>query len=190
MYNGSLNNNVVIANIGIPSNLLNQNPKVGDRFYAIVESNSGGIITFALCLIEVISAGDVDTDPFTIKLLGVQHFYRQPIKYYTKHVQVSSIAGFYNFAYKSTNPAAINANPTTVMNEIRSFSINNAIEATGVWIVSGKLHVVTGFKAGSSSNVTLECADLSSTSSATVKKVTTNTTMNAYTMWVETDVNY
>ena len=187
MYNGSLNNNDVIANVGIPSILLNQNPKVGDRFYAIVECNSGGIITLALCLVEVILAGDVDTDPFSIKLLGVQRFYRPPTKYYTKHVQVSSIAGFYNFAYKSTNPAAINANPTTVMNEIRSFSGNNAIEATGVWLVSGKLHVVTGFKAGSSSNVTLECADIFSTSSAIVTKVTTNTAMNAYTMWVETN---
>lgn len=184
MYNGSLNNNDGIANIGIPSILLNQNPKVGDRFYAIVKGNSGGIITFALCLIEVTLAGDTNTDPFSIKLLGVQHFYRQPIKYYTKHVQVSSIAGFYNFAYKSTNPASIKSNPGTVMDEIRSFSGNNAIEATGVWIVSGKLHAVTGFKAGSSINVTLECADLSSTGPI-VTKVTSSTTMNEYTMWVE-----
>ena len=183
-YNGSPSVGSGIASISTPSMSLNQVPKVGDRFYTLLRTNSGGLITFCMCLAEVTLVG-ADTDPYSIKLLSVQRFDMEFSRYYTKHVKVTSIAGCYYFTYKSTSPSPITGNPGALMNEIRSFQGNNTIEAVGAWIISGKVYLVTGFKAGTSINVTLECVDISSTSSATISLTTTNTTMNAYTMWVE-----
>lgn len=183
-YNGSPSVGSVLASISTPSTSLSQVPKVGDRFYTLLKTNSGGLITFCMCLAEVTFVG-ADTDPYSIKLLSVQRFDMEVRQYYTKHVKVTSIAGCYYFTYKSTSPSSITGNPSALMNEIRSFQGNNTIEAVGAWIISGKVYLVTGFKAGTSINVTLECVDISSTSSATISLTTTNTTMNAYTMWVE-----
>ena len=183
-YNGSPSVGSVLASISTPSTSLSQVPKVGDRFYTLLKTNSGGLITFCMCLAEVTLVG-ADTDPYSIKLLSVQRFDMEVRQYYTKHVKVTSIAGCYYFTYKSTSPSPITGNPSALMNEIRSFQGNNTIEAVGAWIISGKVYLVTGFKAGTSINVTLECVDISSTSSATISLTTTNTTMNAYTMWVE-----
>lgn len=183
-YNGSPSVGSVLASISTPSISLSQVPKVGDRFYTLLKTNSGGLITFCMCLAEVTLVG-ADTDPYSIKLLSVQRFDMEVRQYYTKHVKVTSIAGCYYFTYKSTSPSPITGNPSALMNEIRSFQGNNTIEAVGAWIISGKVYLVTGFKAGTSINVTLECVDISSTSSATISLTTTNTTMNAYTMWVE-----
>lgn len=183
-YNGSPYVGSVLASISTPSISLSQVPKVGDRFYTLLKINSGGLITFCMCLAEVTLVG-ADTDPYSIKLLSIQRFDMEVRQYYTKHVKVTSIAGCYYFTYKSTSPSPITGNPSALMNEIRSFQGNNTIEAVGAWIISGKVYLVTGFKAGTSINVTLECADISSTSSATISLTTTNTTMNAYTMWVE-----
>lgn len=183
-YNGSPSVGSALANISTPSTSLSQVPKVGDRFYTLLRTNSGGFITFCMCLAEVTLVG-ADTDPYSIKLLSVQRFDMEVRQYYTKHVKVTSIAGCYYFTYKSTSPHSITGNPSALMNEIRSFQGNNTIEAVGAWIISGKVYLVTGFKAGTSINVTLECVDISSTSSATISPTTTNTTMNAYTMWVE-----
>lgn len=183
-YNGSPSVGSVIASISTPSISLSQVPKVGDRFYTLLRTNSGGLITFCMCLAEVTLVGS-DTDPYSIKLLSVQRFDMEVRQYYTKHVKVTSIAGCYYFTYKSTSPSTITGNSSALMNEIRSFQGNNTIEAVGAWIISGKVHLVTGFKAGTSTNVTLECVDISSTSSATISLTTTNTAMNAYTMWVE-----
>lgn len=183
-YNGSPSVGSVIASISTPSISLSQVPKVGDRFYTLLRTNSGGLITFCMCLAEVTLVG-ADTDPYSIKLLSVQRFDMKARQYYTKHVKVTSIAGCYYFTYKSTSPSPITGEPSALMNEIRSFQGNNTIEAVGAWIISGKVYLVTGFKAGTSINVTLECVDISSTSSATISLTTTNTTMNAYTMWVE-----
>lgn len=183
-YNGSPYVGSVLASISTPSTSLSQVPKVGDRFYTLLKTNSGGLITFCMCLAEVTLVG-ADTDPYSIKLLSVQRFDMEVRQYYTKHVKVTSIAGCYYFTYKSTSPSPITGNPSALMNEIRSFQGNNTIEAVGAWIISGKVYLVTGFKAGTSINVTLECVDMSSTSSATISLTTTNTTMNAYTMWVE-----
>lgn len=183
-YNGSPSVGSVLASISTPSTSLSQVPKVGDRFYTLLKTNSGGLITFCMCLAEVTLVG-ADTDPYSIKLLSVQRFGMEVRQYYTKHVKVTSIAGCYYFTYKSTSPSPITGNPSALMNEIRSFQGNNTIEAVGAWIISGKVYLVTGFKAGTSINVTLECVDISSTSSATISLTTTNMTMNAYTMWVE-----
>lgn len=183
-YNGNPYVGSVIASISTPSISLNQVPKVGDRFYTLLKTNSGGIITFCMCLAEVVFVSE-DMDSYSIKLLSVQRFDMEFRQYYTKHVKVTSIAGCYYFTYKSTSPSPITDKPNTLMNEIRSFQGNNTIEATGAWLISGKVYLVTGFKAGTSINVTLECVDISSTSSATISLTTTNTTMNAYTMWVE-----
>ena len=183
-YNGSPSVGSAIASISTPSISLSQVPKVGDRFYTLLRTNSGGLITFCMCLAEVTLVG-TDTDPYSIKLLSVQRFDMEVRQYYTKHVKVTSIAGCYYFTYKSTSPRPITGNPSALMNEIRSFQGNNTIEAVGAWIISGTVYLVTGFKAGTSTNVTLECVNISSTSSATISLTTTNTTMNAYTMWVE-----
>lgn len=183
-YNGSPSVGSVLAGISIPSVSLSQVPKVGDRFYTLLKTNSGGLITFCMCLAEVTLVG-ASTDPYSIKLLSVQRFDMEVRQYYTKHVKVTSTVGCYYFTYKSTSPSPITGNPSALMNEIRSFQGNNTIEAVGAWIISGKVYLVTGFKAGTSTNVTLECVDISSTSSATISLTTTNTTMNAYTMWVE-----
>lgn len=183
-YNGVPSVGSSISSISTPSISLSQVPKVGDRFYTLLRTNSGGLITFCICLAEVTLVGS-DTDPYSIKLLSVQRFDMEVTQYYTKHVKVTSIAGCYYFTYKSTSPSPINNNPSALMNEIRSFQGNKTIEAVGAWIISGKVYLVTGFKAGTSINVTLECVDISSTSSATISLTTTNTTMNAYTMWVE-----
>ena len=183
-YNGSPSVGSVLASISTPSISLSQVPKVGDRFYTLLKTNSGGLITFCMCLAEVTLVG-ADTDPYSIKLLSVQRFDMEFRQYYTKHVKVTSIAGCYYFTYKSTNPSPITGNPSALINEIRSFQGNNTIEAVGAWIISGKVYLVTGFKASTSINVTLECVDISSTSSATISLTTTNTAMNAYTMWVE-----
>lgn len=183
-YNGSPSVGSGLGSISTPSASLNQVPKVGDRFYTLLKTNSGGLITFCMCLAEVTLVGS-DTDPYSIKLLSVQRFDMEVKQYYTKHVKVTSIAGCYYFTYKSTSPSPITGNPSALMNEIRSFQGNNTIEAVGAWIISGKVYLVTGFKAGTSINVTLECVDISSTSSATISLTTTNTAMNAYTMWVE-----
>ena len=183
-YNGSPTVGSGISSISTPSISLNQVPTVGDRFYTLLRTNSGGLITFCMCLAEVTLVG-ADTDPYSIKLLSVQRFDMEVRQHYTKHVKVTSIAGCYYFTYKSTSPSPITGKPSALMNEIRSFQGNNTIEAVGAWIISGKVYLVTGFKAGTSTNVTLECVDISSTSSATISLTTTNTTMNAYTMWVE-----
>lgn len=183
-YNGSPSVGSVLASISTPSISLSQVPKVGDRFYTLLKTNSGGLITFCMCLAEVTLVG-ADTDPYSIKLLSVQRFDMEVRQYYTKHVKVTSVAGCYYFTYKSTSPSPITGNPSALMNEIRSFQGNNTIEAVGAWIISSKVYLVTGFKAGTSINVTLECVDISSTSSATISLTTTNTAMNAYTMWVE-----
>lgn len=184
VYNGSPSVGSNLASISTPSVSLSQVPKVGDRFYTLLKTNSGGLITFCMCLAEVTIVG-TDTDPYSIKLLSVQRFDMNVRQYYTKHVKVTSIAGCYYFTYKSTSPSPITGNSSALMNEIRSFQGNNTIEAVGAWIISGKVYLVTGFKAGTGINVTLECVDISSTSSATISLTTTNTTMNAYTMWVE-----
>ena len=183
VYNGSPSVGSVLASISTPSISLSQVPKVGDRFYTLLKTNSGGLITFCMCLAEVTLVGS-DTEPYSIKLLSVQRFDME-VRYYTKHVKVTGIAGCYYFTYKSTSSRSITGNPSALMNEIRSFQGNNTIEAVGAWIISGKTYLVTGFKAGTSINVTLECVDILSTSSATISLTTTNTTMNAYTMWVE-----
>ena len=183
-YNGSPSVGSVISSISTPNISLSQVPKVGDRFYTLLKTNSGGLITFCMCLAEVTLVG-ADTDSYSIKLLSVQRFDMEVRQYYTKHVKVTSIAGCYYFTYKSTSPSPITGKPSALMNEIRSFQGNNTIEAVGAWLISGKVHLVTGFKAGTSTNVTLECVDILSTSSATISLTTTNTAMNAYTMWVE-----
>lgn len=183
-YNGSPSVGSGISSISTPSISLSQVPKVGDRFYTLLRTNSGGLITFCMCLAEVTLVGS-DTDPYSIKLLSVQRFDMEVKQYYTKHVKVTSVAGCYYFTYKSTSPSPITDNPSALMKEIRSFQGNNTIEAVGAWIISSKVHLVTGFKAGTSTNVTLECVDISSTSSATISLTTTGTAINAYTMWVE-----
>lgn len=183
-YNGTPSVGSVIASISTPSMSLSQVPKVGDRFYTLLKTNSGGLTMFCMCLAEV-TLVSTDTDPYSIKLLSVQRFDMELVQYYTKHVKVTSIAGCYYFTYKSTSPSPITNNPRALMNEIRSFQGNNTIEAVGAWIISGKVYLVTGFKAGTTTNVTLECVDISSTSSATISLTTTATTMNAYTIWVE-----
>lgn len=110
-YNGSPSVGSVLASISTPSTSLSQVPKVGDRFYTLLKTNSGGLITFCMCLAEVTFVG-ADTDPYSIKLLSVQRFDMEVRQYYTKHVKVTSIAGCYYFTYKSTSPNPITGNPS------------------------------------------------------------------------------
>lgn len=182
----TINNNTVLTNVGIPSTMLNAQPSVGDRFYAMIDQteSSTNKHKYIFALLEVTAIGSSSSQPFSVKVLGKQDIHYSYALGYRKHVQMNSIVGSIAFSYFSTS-SGFPSDPTELARQIRSMSLGE-LEASGGWLINGKKCIINriGISA-TSSTLTLYGLNVTDAPYATFDVVTTDTNIGSFLGWTE-----
>lgn len=176
-------NGARLNNVSTPSiSLGGVQPNLNDTFYAMVKSVSAGITTYTWCLLRVAEVGSSNVQPYSVEVLSTQVIFAKPREMYTKHIHVSSIAGTLNFSYH-TSTSGLPTSFSGVVSELSGMVTSAArISCTGVWIINGKMCIVTGMSIAdiSSGTIKLYATTITTESISNILETSTNISPNAF----------
>lgn len=176
---GLVINGARLNNISIPSVSLNDQPKLNDQFYAMIKATSAGIITYYYALVKVVEVGSSNVQPYSLEVLGCQTIFSKPATYYRKHIKISSIAGVVNFSYFSTVSGFPTGSPTNMVNEARA-GLTGRFEATGYFIISGKMCIVSGAQFMTGTTLRIYAAEVTTTTASSITEKTNDFSISAF----------
>lgn len=168
-----------LNNISTPSISLNQQPALNDQFYAMIKATSAGIITYYYALVKVVEVGSSDVQPYSLEVLGCQTIFSKPATYYRKHIKISSIGGVVNFSYFSTVSGFPTGSPTNMINEAKA-GLTGRFEATGYFIISGKMCIVSGAQFMTGTTLRIYAAELTTTVVSSITEKSNDFNISAF----------
>lgn len=176
---GLVINGIRLDNISTPSISLNQQPALNDQFYAMIKGTIGSITTYYYALVKVVAVGLSDAQPYSLQVLGCQTIFNKPATYYRKHIKISSIAGVVNFSYFSTVSGFPTGSPTNMINEAKA-GLTGRFEATGYFIISGKMHIVSGAQFMTGTTLRIYAAEFITTIVSGITEKSCDVTIEAF----------
>lgn len=176
---GLVINGARLNNISTPSISLNQQPALNDQFYAMIEGTTAGVTTYYYALVKVVAVGSSDVQPYSLEVLGCQTIFSKPATYYRKHIKISSIIGVVNFSYFSTVPGFPTGSPTNMINEAKA-GLTGRFEATGYFIISGKMHIVSGAQFMTGTTLRIYAAEFTTTVVSGITEKSSDVTIGAF----------
>ena len=176
---GLVINGARLNNISTPSTSLNQQPALNDQFYAMIKGTTAGITTYYYALVKVVEVGSSDVQPYSLEVLGCQTIFSKPVTYYRKHIKISSIVGVVNFSYFSTVPGFPTGSPTNMINEAKA-GLTGRFEATGYFIISAKMHIVSGAQFMTGTTLRIYAAEFTTTIVSGITEKSCDVTIGAF----------
>lgn len=176
---GLVINGARLNNISTPSISLNQQPALNDQFYAMIKGTTAGVTTYYYALVKVVAVGSSDVQPYSLEVLGCQTIFSKPATYYRKHIKISSIVGVVNFSYFSTVPDFPTGSPTNMINEAKA-GLTGRFEATGYFIISGKMHIVSGAQFMTGTTLRIYAAEFTTTIVSGITEKSSDVTIGAF----------
>ena len=176
---GLVINGARLNNISTPSISLNQQPALNDQFYAMIKGTTAGVTTYYYALVKVVAVGSSDVQPYSLEVLGCQTIFSKPATYYRKHIKISSIVGVVNFSYFSTVPGFPTGSPTNMINEAKA-GLTGRFEATGYFIISGKMHIVSGAQFMTGTTLRIYAAEFTTTIVSGITEKSSDVTIGAF----------
>ena len=176
---GLVINGARLNNISTPSISLNQQPALNDQFYAMIKGTTAGITTYYYALVKVVAVGSSDVQPYSLEVLGCQTIFSKPVTYYRKHIKISSIVGVVNFSYFSTVSGFPTGSPTNMINEAKA-GLTGRFEATGYFIISGKMHIVSGAQFMTGTTLRIYAAEFTTTTVSGITEKSSDVTIGAF----------
>jgi hypothetical protein len=176
---GLVINGARLNNISTPSTSLNQQPALNDQFYAMIKGTTAGITTYYYALVKVVEVGSSDVQPYSLEVLGCQTIFSKPVTYYRKHIRIGYIVGVVNFSYFSTVPGFPTGSPTNMINEAKA-GLMGRFEATGYFIISGKMHIVSGAQFMAGTTIRIYAAEFTTTVVSSITEKSTDVNIGAF----------
>lgn len=176
---GLVSNGARLNNISTPSISLNQQPALNDQFYAMIKGTTAGITTYYYALVKVVAVGSSDVQPYSLEVLGCQTIFSKPATYYRKHITISSIIGVINFSYFSTVSGFPTGSTTNMINEAKA-GLTGRFEATGYFIISGKMHIVSGAQFMTGTTLRIYAAEFTTTIISGITEKSSDVTIGAF----------
>jgi len=176
---GLVINGARLNNISTPSISLNQQPALNDQFYAMIKGTTAGVTTYYYALVKVVAVGSSDVQPYSLEVLGCQTIFSKPATYYRKHIKISSIVGVVNFSYFSTVPGFPTGSTTDMINEAKA-GLTGRFEATGYFIISGKMHIVSGAQFMTGTTLRIYAAEFTTTIVNGITEKSSDVTIGAF----------
>ena len=176
---GSVINGARLNNISTPSISLNQQPALNDQFYAMIKGATPGITTYYYALVKVVEVGSSDVQPYSLEVLGCQTIFSKPATYYRKHIKISSTVGVVNFSYFTTVSGFPTGSPTNMINEAIP-ELTGRFEATGYFIINGKMHIVSGAQFMTGTTLRIYAAEFTTTIVSSITEKSSDITIGAF----------